>query len=116
MLDRVLYRVPATFSLLVVSATAILSAAHVSAQVSGATLSGTVTDPAGAAIAGAKVAIVNRATGVTHDAATDTAGFYSAPNLLPGSYDVTASAAGFSNAKQSDLTLSVGAQQVLNLP
>ena len=49
-----------------------------------------------AAIAGAKVSVTNKATGVTRDVTTDTAGFYSAPNLLPGPYEVTASASGFS--------------------
>src|SRR5438477_13069953 len=85
------------------------------AQVAGATLSGTVTDPSGAAIAGAKVSIANKATGVARDVTADAAGFYSAPNLLPGPYEVTTSASGFSTAKQSDLTLTVGAQQVLNV-
>ncbi|PWU02320.1 MAG: hypothetical protein C5B51_21030 [Terriglobia bacterium] len=86
------------------------------AQVAGATLSGTVSDPSGAAIAGARVAIVNNATGVTREALTDSAGFYSTPNLLPGNYDVTVSAPGFSSTKESNLTLTVGAQQVLNMP
>jgi len=108
-------RIPATFSLLVILAITIFSAGHAYAQVTGATLAGTITDPSGAAIAGAKVSITNKATGVTHDETTDAAGFYSAPNLLPGPYEVTASASGFSNARQGDLTLSVGAQQVLNL-
>ncbi len=93
-----------------------MAASPAYAQVSGATLSGTITDPSGAAIAGAKVSITNKATGIARDATTDAAGFYSAPNLLPGPYEVTASASGFSTAKQSDLTLTVGAQQVLNLP
>src|SRR5258706_13012980 len=99
----------------VILAIAILAAIPAYAQVSGATLAGTVTDPSGAAIAGAKVAITNKATGVARDVAADAAGFYSAPNLLPGPYEVTASASGFSTAKQSDLALTVGAQQVLNL-
>jgi len=94
----------------------ILLAGQAYAQVAGATLSGTVTDPSGAAITGAKVSIANKATGVTRDVATDAAGFYSAPNLLPGPYEVTASASGFSTTKQSDVTLTVGAQQVLDLP
>ena len=111
-----LQKISAAFSLLVILAIAILSASQAYAQVSGATLSGTITDPSGAAIAGAKVSITNKATGVTRDDTTDAAGFYSAPNLLPGPYEVTASASGFSTAKQSDLTLTVGAQQVLNLP
>src|SRR5689334_1662682 len=86
------------------------------AQVAGATLSGTVTDPSRAAIVGAKVSIANKETGITRDVTTDAAGLYSAPNLLPGPYEVTASASGFSTAKQADLTLTVGAQQVLDLP
>src|SRR5216684_324218 len=103
------------FSILAILAIAILSAGPAYAQVSGATLSGTITDPSGAAIAGAKLTITNTATGVSRDATADSAGFYSAPNLLPGPYEVTISASGFSTAKQSDLTLTVGLQQTLNL-
>jgi carboxypeptidase family protein/TonB-dependent receptor-like protein len=110
-----LQKISAAFSLLGILAITIFSAGNVYAQVSGANLSGTITDPSGAAIAGAKVTITNKATGVTRDATADAAGFYSAPNLLPGPYEVTAAASGFSTAKQSDLTLTVGAQQVLNL-
>src|SRR5690348_1313274 len=86
----------------------------VHAQVVGATLSGTVSDPSGALIPGATVSIKNTATGVTRDVVTDSAGFYSAPNLLPGTYDVTVSAKGFSTAINSNVSLAVGAQQVLN--
>jgi hypothetical protein len=107
--------ITATLPVLVILAIAIFSAGNAYAQVSGATLSGTITDPSGAAIAGAKVSVANKATGVNRDVMADAAGFYSAPNLLPGPYEVTASASGFSTAKQSDLTLTVGAQQVLNL-
>src|SRR5713101_6382306 len=96
-------------AVLVVLTIAILSASQARAQVAGATLSGTVTDPSAAAIAGAKVSITNTATGVTRDATTDSTGFYSAPNLLPGPYEVTVSATGFS-ATKSNLTLTVGAQ------
>ncbi|PWU02528.1 MAG: hypothetical protein C5B51_20525 [Terriglobia bacterium] len=66
-------------------------------------------------MAGAQVTITNAATGVSRSLVTDSAGFYSAPNLLPGSYSVIFSAPGFSTAKESDLTLTVGAQQVLNI-
>src|SRR5581483_2794349 len=96
-------------------AVAFSTAKHASAQVVGATLSGTVTDPSGAAIANSQVSITNRATGVTREITTDSAGFYSVPNLLPASYDVIVAAKGFSTAKQSDVTLTVGAQQVLNI-
>jgi hypothetical protein len=84
------------------------------AQVTGATLTGTVTDASGAVIAGAQVAIKNSATGSTRDVTADNSGFYSAPNLTPGDYEVRVSAKGFSTAVQSNLTLAVGAQQQAN--
>jgi hypothetical protein len=85
------------------------------AQVSGATLSGTVTDPSGAVIAAAQVSILNKATGITRTATTDSAGLFAAPNLQPGLYEVTVAAAGFSTTKQENITLTVGAQQVLDV-
>jgi hypothetical protein len=103
------------FSVAVILAVAILLASPANAQVSGATVSGTITDPSGATIAGAKVTITNSATGISRDVAADAAGFYQAPNLLPGPYEVTAAASGFSTTKQSNLTLTVGGQQTLNL-
>src|SRR5712671_6459076 len=88
----------------------------VHAQVTGATLSGTVTDASGAVIAGAEVSVRNTATGITKDTTTDSAGLYSIPNLIPGPYEVKVTAKGFSTAVQSNLTLAVGAQQSLNIP
>src|ERR1700736_4454195 len=85
------------------------------AQVAGATLFGTVTDASGAAGPNAKISIVNTATGVVRDVTTDSAGLYSAPNLLPGSYDITVAATGFSSSVQKGLTLTVGATKALNI-
>lgn len=87
----------------------------VRAQVAGATLAGTVTDAADAAVPEASVSIKNTATGVVREVTTDSAGFYSAPNLLPGVYEVTAVSPGFSTYRQKDLTLTVGASISLNI-
>jgi hypothetical protein len=84
-------------------------------QVTGATLSGTVSDQSGGVVPNAGISIKNVATGVTRAVKTDAAGFYSAPNLLPGTYDITATAPGFSSQVQSGVELTVGAQQVLNV-
>jgi hypothetical protein len=84
------------------------------AQVVGATLSGTVRDASGAAVPNAQVSIKNTATGVTRGVSADSVGFYTAPNLLPGNYDVTFSAPGFATEVVGGVTLTVGAQQVLN--
>jgi hypothetical protein len=85
------------------------------AQVVGATLSGTVTDATGAILPNVHVSITNTATGITRGIAVDAVGFYTAPNLLPGTYEVTFSASGFATQVSSGVTLTVGAQQVLNV-
>src|ERR1700716_1692177 len=94
---------------------ALLLSTPVYAQVAGANLSGTIRDASSAVIANAKVSIKNTATGVTRDVTTDSAGLYSAPNLLPGIYEVTIVAAGFSTSVQTGLTLTVGASQALDI-
>src|SRR5215472_5761645 len=101
--------------MMAILAITVLTTNQAIAQVAGATLSGTITDPSGAAIANAQLTITNRATGVTRKITADSVGFYSAPNLLPGDYEVTVSASGFSTTKESNLTLTVGAEQVLNV-
>jgi hypothetical protein len=96
-------------------ALAVLVSAPAQAQVAGATLAGIVTDASGAAVSNADVSIKNTATGVVRDVTTDSAGFYSAPNLLPGIYDITAAALGFSTYRQAGLTLTVGASRGVNI-
>src|ERR1700682_3689193 len=85
------------------------------AQVAGGTESGTVTDASGAVIPGAQISITNVATGVTRSVTTDTAGFYSSPNLLPGNYEITVSAPGFATQVRTGISLDVGAEQVLTI-
>src|SRR5882762_7262419 len=84
------------------------------AQVAGATLTGTVKDSSGAVLPNAQVAITDVATAVTRTVSAGGAGLYSAPNLLPGTYEVRVTAMGFSTAVQKGITLTVGAQQVLD--
>src|SRR5487761_12789 len=85
------------------------------AQVAGGTLSGTITDPTGAVIPQVQVSIRNTATGITTNVVTNSAGLYTAPNLVPGPYEVTVSARGFQTELRTSITLTVGAQQVLNV-
>ena len=93
----------------------VLSPLRAHGQVSGATLSGTVTDSTGAVIPNVQVSIRNQATADVRSVSVDSAGFYSAPNLLPGKYDVTAAATGFATTVQNGVILTVGAQQLLNI-
>jgi hypothetical protein len=85
------------------------------AQVAGAALSGTVTDQSGAFVPQAAISVRNVATDITRATTTSASGFYSVPNLLPGTYDVKASAQGFSTHISSGVILTVGAQQVLDI-
>jgi hypothetical protein len=94
---------------------ALVAPISVHAQVAGATLSGTVTDASGAVVPESQITIKNLGTGVTRNAAAGAAGFYTAPNLLPGIYDVTVTAPGFKTQLRSGVTLTVGAEQSLDV-
>jgi hypothetical protein len=79
------------------------------AQLSGsATITGTVTDPAGGVIPGATVTVRNADTGVERKTETTDAGLYTAAFLQPGHYEVEAGKAGFSRLLHKDLNLQVG--------
>ncbi len=76
-------------------------------QDTNASLSGTVTDPSGAAIPGAKLTLTNEATGFQTSFVSDETGNYSFRNLTPGKYDVSISANGFKTQAQKGIELSV---------
>ena len=84
-------------------------AANVHAQVAGGTISGTVTDSSGRVINNVQITITNVATGITRDLTTNDEGFYSAPNLLPGTYEAKFSAKGFNTEARKGIDLTVGA-------
>jgi hypothetical protein len=90
-------------------------ATPVRAQVSGATLSGLITDENGGAVPDAKVSIKNLSTGLVREVTANSDGLYAAPNLIPSAYEVTVSAKGFQTLVQKNITLTVGAKQALNV-
>ena len=85
------------------------------AQLAGASLSGIVQDSSGAVVSDATVAIKNLSNGAVREVKSNSDGLYSAPNLLPGNYDVTVSANGFSTTVEKNVRLTVGATLSLNL-
>jgi hypothetical protein len=85
------------------------------AQAVGAALSGLITDERGGPVPDAAVTIKNVGTGVVREVSSNGDGFYSAPNLLPGTYEVRVAAQGFQTSVQKDIRLTVGAQQALNV-
>ena len=68
---------------------------------------GIVTDPQGAALSGAIITITDKERATSRTLTADSAGEFNAPNLLPGSYSVTAEAHGFKRAERSGVTLEV---------
>jgi hypothetical protein len=79
-----------------------------------ATLTGTVTDPSGAAVPNASVKATNTGTNAIKEVKTTSDGVYTIPYLDPGVYDVEVTAAGFQQLKRSQITLQVA--QKMNLP
>jgi len=95
-------RIPA----LVVAALVLALAVPAGAQLSGTgAISGTVTDPTGAAIPGATVTATNVDTNVQTVRTTTSAGDYDITPLLPGNYMVTFFAKGFEGYKQENVTV-----------
>jgi hypothetical protein len=72
-------------------------------------ISGTVRDTQGV-IPGAAVKITNVETKVSQDLVTNSSGYYEAPLLNPGTYEVTAQLKGFKSASRKDIVLGVGQQ------
>ena len=84
-------------------------------QAATATIEGIVTDPNNAVVVGAKVVARNVDTGLTREIVTDASGIYRLTALQPGTYELAASATGFSENKYGRVTLSVGQKLNLNL-
>ncbi|HXM97252.1 MAG TPA: TonB-dependent receptor [Candidatus Dormibacteraeota bacterium] len=103
------------FAVLIVIVFSLSLAVEMKAQVTEATLSGTASDESGGVIPGAQISIRNTATGISREVLADSVGYYTVPNLAPGTYEVKVTAKGF-NTAVSTVTLAVGAQQQLNIP
>lgn len=86
------------------------------AQSTDATISGSVIDPSGAGIPGARVIARNTQTGVASETEANASGVYVLPALQPGSYQVAADRAGFRKYVINELELEVGAKLTINLP
>ncbi len=70
-------------------------------------IQGQITDPQGAAVPGAKVTVINVATGVAISVNSNQTGLYVVPNLLAGKYIVQASSSGFGTAARNNVELDV---------
>jgi hypothetical protein len=96
-------------ALVLVSSTALFS------QEFRATISGAVTDPAGAAVAGVKVTATETRTGTKTQTVSDSAGQYVIPFLAPGQYEIAAQASGFREFIRRDLTVASSEHPVIDI-
>jgi hypothetical protein len=94
---------------------ALLCAVHAQGQAETATINGTVTDPSGGAVAGAKIEATNLGTNATQNTVTDSAGRYSVADLPVGTYNVQASSAGFKTVVHSGVVLAIGGSVVVDI-
>ncbi len=86
-------------------ASVMLTGLRAGAQVLYGSLSGTVTDPSGAAIANAKVDAVEMHKGIRMEAVTDSTGLYRISDMLPGLWKITVTAPGFNTAETDNIVL-----------
>jgi hypothetical protein len=89
-------------------ALALLGTLGLWAQIPTADLTGTITDPSGAAVSGAKITITNNATAAQRTVTSNDSGVYSLPSLPPGNYSVRVELSGFKAEQRANVELQVG--------
>jgi hypothetical protein len=77
-------------------------------QAGTAVITGSVTDPTGAAVVGAKIEVRDPLTGFVRGTVTNETGNYNLPGLRPSTYEITMEAAGFRRYHQPGFRLEVG--------
>ncbi len=106
--------VSSSFTLVSVSAVVLLTGSVCLAQVAGGTISGSVRDSSGSAIARAQVAVKNSETAILRPIDADNNGSYTAPNLVPGTYEISVSKNGFETVVRSSVVVTVGSEAVID--
>ncbi len=82
--------------------------AHAQGVGSSGDIKGTVTDPTGALLPNAAIAVVGTETGLRRTAVTDDTGRYRVTNLPPATYDLSAELHGFDTAVRKGVTVTIG--------
>ena len=93
----------------------VVSTVYVLAQTTNGSIQGTVTDPSGATVGGAKVTGRNLDTGLTISTVTTDAGLYSLANLPPGRYAVTIEGPNLKKYSREGVTVQTDATVALDV-
>lgn len=98
-----------------VSMVAILSCAFTKAQDYRATILGTITDPTGAAVPGARILLTNSVTGTASQSVSNSNGSFTLPFLVPGTYTMQVQKQGFATFVRRAITLQANDQQRMDI-
>jgi hypothetical protein len=90
-------------------------AVHLSGQGNTGSISGTITDPNGAVIPGAKVKAVADSTQQEFDTITSEGGIYVFPSVPPGPYTITVEHPGFKRLNRTGIEVRIATRQVVDL-
>jgi hypothetical protein len=99
----------------VLTAFSLLAAAGSVQAQSSSSLHGVISDPQGAVIPGALVALSSATTGASRQAVTDNTGVYQFLQMMPGEYTLTATKPGFATATQGHVILQINVPTTLDL-
>jgi len=92
-----------------------LSPAQCVGQAAYGTIIGTVTDPSGAGVPGAKITVMDKGKGVSQSTTSNDSGYYTVSNLTPGDYKLAVEAKGFKTYVQENLPVIVGSSTTVNV-
>ncbi len=109
-----MFRLPASGVIFLLCSAVISITSPLHAQAVSGTLLGTVTDPSGAFVVGAKVTIRNIEQNRTTTTTTNDSGNYIQTQLLPGTYEVTIEKPGFNRFVQQNVRVTIGQSTTLN--
>jgi hypothetical protein len=103
-----------SFTVACATAIALVTGSACLGQVAGGTISGSVRDSSGRAIAGARVAVKNSEMAILRSIDADNDGIYTAPNLMAGTYQISASKEGFATLVRSGVVVTVSSGEVID--
>jgi hypothetical protein len=103
------------FRLLTLTLGVVFGAGLLFGQAGTGTITGIITDPAGAAIPNTSVNVQNTETNAPYATVTTATGAYTVPRLPPGRYSVTVTAPGFKQLNRAGVTVDAGQTVPLDL-
>ena len=103
-------------TILIVGVTILLTQIVIHGQTTTGSVTGTVTDPGSAVIAGATVTVTSVNTGAERTGVTNSSGAFDFQALLPGIYTIAVEAAGFKKAVVREVVVSVASTASLTIP